>query len=163
MNELTEKDKKELQKHIVQQESTKYPKHAPHLFTENKFFDRYNENFISKIAGNKVAIPCHDTLISADITRVQREKLICSLLKEMQKTANLPHLVTVAVGMIYDLTVNVNVEAGLTNGSTCVVKHTEYKLHQKTGQVLFGCYLMILMLVLQQEINIDREGSMVLI
>ncbi|MCU7801387.1 MAG: hypothetical protein KZQ70_14975, partial [gamma proteobacterium symbiont of Lucinoma myriamae] len=30
--------------------------------------------------------------------------------------------------MIYDITVNVNVEDGLTNGSTCIVKFIEYKM-----------------------------------
>ncbi len=46
------------------------------------------------------------------------------------KTANLLQSLTVAVGMMYDITVNVNVEDGLANGSTCVVKHIEYKMKQ---------------------------------
>ena len=130
VNKLTEEDKKDMQKHIIQQGSAYYPKNALHLFTENKFVDRYNENFINNTAGNKVTIRCHDTLISADITRGQRKKLVHSLPRETKKTANLPHLVTVAEGMIYDLSVNVNVKDGLTHGSTCIVKHIEYKLYE---------------------------------
>ena len=37
---------------------------------------------------------------------------------------------TIAVGMIYYLTVNVSVQDGLTNGSTCAVEHIEYKLEE---------------------------------
>ena len=37
-------------------------------------------------------------------------------------------LLTVAVGMIYVMTVNVDVEDGLTNGSTGVVKFIEYRM-----------------------------------
>lgn len=36
------------------------------------------------------------------------------------------HLV-IAVDMIYDISVNRDVADGLSNGATCVVKHSEYK------------------------------------
>ena len=39
----------------------------------------------------------------------------------------LQYMFTVVVGMIYDLTVNLDTEDGLTNGASCVVKFVEYK------------------------------------
>ena len=39
-------------------------------------------------------------------------------------------LLTVAVGMIYAMTVNVDVEDGLTKGSTGIVKLIEYRMEE---------------------------------
>ena len=127
-NELTEDDKNELKKHSITSDMTSYPKEAPHLFTENKFVDRHNENYLNRLSEDKVVIPCHDTVVSANISINKCKKLIEALPDDSNKTANLQKLLTVAVGMIYDITVNVNVEDGLTNGSTCVVKFIEYKM-----------------------------------
>ena len=127
-NELTEDDKNELKKHSISPHMTNYPKEAPHLFTENRFVDKHNENYLNRLSEDKVIIPCHDTVVSANISINKCRKLIEALPDDSNKTANLPKLLTVAVGMIYDITVNVNVADGLTNGSTCVVKFIEYKM-----------------------------------
>ena len=127
-NELTEDDKNELKKHSISPHMTNYPKEAPHLFTENKFVDKHNENYLNRLSEDKVNIPCHDMVVSANISINKCRKLIEALPDDSNKTANLPKLLTVAVGMIYDITINVNVADGLTNGSTCVVKFIEYKM-----------------------------------
>ena len=127
-NELTEDDQNELKKHSISPHMTNYPEEAPHLFTENRFVDKHNENYLNRLSEDKVIIPCHDTVVSANISVNKCRKLIEALPDDSNKTANLPKLLTVAVGMIYDITVNVNVADGLTNGSTCVVKFIEYKM-----------------------------------
>ena len=75
-----------------------------------------------------MVIPCHDTVASANISIQKCRKLIEALPDDSNKTANLQKLLTIADGMIYDITVNFNVEGALTNGSTCVVKFIEYKM-----------------------------------
>ena len=49
-NELTEDDKNELNKHSISPHVTNYPKEAPHLFTENKFVDKHNENYLNRLS-----------------------------------------------------------------------------------------------------------------
>ena len=63
---------------------------------------------------------------------------------------------TLVVGMIVLMTVNVDVEDGLTNGATGVVKHIDYRMEGTNRQVLFGFCLMILELVDQHERNTER-------
>ena len=55
-NELTD-DKNELKKHSISPHMTNYLKEAPHLFTENKFVDRQNENFFKQIVRRKSCYP----------------------------------------------------------------------------------------------------------
>ena len=55
---------------------------------------------LSQMLGEKVVIPCHDSVVSS---------------------------LTLVVGMIV-MTVNVDAEDGLTNGATGVVKHTDYRI-----------------------------------
>ena len=67
LNEMTEEDIKELQKRIVDRDTGDYPKDALHLFAENKFVNELNNKISSKMPGEKVVIPYHDTAVSANI------------------------------------------------------------------------------------------------
>ncbi|MCG8076810.1 MAG: AAA family ATPase [Candidatus Thiodiazotropha taylori] len=127
-NELTDDDKSELKRHTIDPEVDAYPKQAPHLFTENKFVTRHNDSVLNRLSEEKVLIPCHDTIVVANISAQKSKALIESLPEDSNKTANLEKLLKMAVGMVYDITVNINVEDGLTNGSTCVAKYIEHKM-----------------------------------
>ena len=76
----------------------------------------------------KVVILCHDTVVSANISPKKAQKLISQVPDDAPVTANLEKFLTVAVGMKYDMSVNVNVEDGLTNEATGVVKFIEHKI-----------------------------------
>lgn len=128
LNELTDHDLQTLHGRFVDQLDN-YPKEALHIFAENYFVDKHNENVLNHMVGEKVIIPCHDTVVSANIPQSECIRLINSLPNEFSTNAgNLQKNLTVAVGMIYVMTVNVCVEDGLTNGSTGVVKSIEYKM-----------------------------------
>ena len=129
-NELTNDDKEELKRHEIKKDAANYPCNVPHLFTENKFVDKYNVTYMEKLTGQKMEIPCNDTLIMANISMAKQLKLIRAVPDDASKTGNLPKNLTVAVGMIYDIAVNVNVEDGLTNGSTCELKYIECKMRE---------------------------------
>ena len=98
------------------------------MFAENAGVDRHNNEILTEMSGEKVVIPCHDTVVSANISAKKCDDLVKSLPDDFSKTGNLMKLLTIAVGMIYVMTVNVDVEDGLTNGSTGVVKLIEYKM-----------------------------------
>ena len=128
LNELTEKDQDTLQTRLISPESKDYQKDLLHLFAENAGVDRHNNEILTEMSGEKVVIPCHDTVVSANISAKKCDDLVKSLPDDFSKTGNLMKLLTIAVGMIYVMTVNVDVEDGLTNGSTGVVKLIEYKM-----------------------------------
>ena len=128
LNELTEKDQDTLQTRLVSSESKDYQKDLLHLFAENAGVDQHNNRILTEMSGEKVVIPCHDTVVSANISAKKCDDLVKSLPDDFSKTGNLMKLLTVAVGMIYVMTVNVDVEDGLTNGSTGVVKLIEYRM-----------------------------------
>ena len=128
LNELTEKDQDTLQTRLVSPESKDYQKDLLHLFAENAGVDQHNNKILTEMSGEKVVILCHDTVVSANISARKCDDLVKSLPDDFSKTGNLMKLLTVAVGMIYVMTVNVDVEDGLTNGSTGVVKLIEYKM-----------------------------------
>ena len=73
-------------------------------------------------------IPCHDSVVSANIQTKECQKLIKSLPDNCQTTSNLMKSLTVLVGMIVVMTTNVDVEDGLTNGASGVVKYIDYRI-----------------------------------
>ena len=73
-------------------------------------------------------IPCHDSVVSANIPAEVCQNLINKLLDNYSKTGHLIKSLTLVVGMIVVMTVNVDIEDGLTNGATGVVKHIDYRM-----------------------------------
>lgn len=114
---------------MITETTDNYPHHAPHLFTQNSKVDAYNNQLIETLEGEKVTVNSVDTVIK-DYSKEVKEKLLRSLLKEddVSKTANLIQILILAIGMIYDITVNVDVSDGLTNGSSCKVQLIESRM-----------------------------------
>ena len=130
-NDLTEEDKTEIKKHYVSPAQENYPKNAPHLFIENKFVDNFNKEFIQCLTTVKVEVTSHDAVI-ADVPKSNKDRLLKSLPNDSSKTANLARLLVLAVGMIYDITINLDVNDGIANGSSCIVKCIENRISQTT-------------------------------
>ena len=127
-NVLTEEDKDDLRKRVVDRNSSEYPRDAVHLFAEKEGMYKHNENIMNSINGEEVDIPCHDTVASANISQKRARELISELPDDPEKTANMEKVLTVKVRMKYNISVNVNVEDGLANGTTGKVKFIEYKI-----------------------------------
>ena len=148
LNGRSEDDKNELRKRVVDRHLGDYTRDAIHLFAEKTGLYEHNENIMNHMEVEKVVIPCHDTVVSANISPKKAQELISQVPDDVSITANLEKFLTVAFGMKYVMSVNVNVEDGLTNGATGVVKFVEYKIEgmipelakqqEKTFQR--GCY-----------------------
>ena len=117
-----------MQTRIVDHDTGDYPKDALHLFAENKFVNEHNDKFLCQMPEEKVVIPCHDSVVSANIPDKECQKFIKSLPDDWSNTGNLMKSLTVVVGMIVVITANVDVEDGLTNGATGVVKLIDYRM-----------------------------------
>ncbi|XP_062599574.1 uncharacterized protein LOC134261132 [Saccostrea cucullata] len=128
-NIMTEEDMNVIHRCMITETSDNYPHHAPHLFTQNSKVDAYNNQLIEKLEGEKVTVNSVDTVLK-DYSKELKEKLLRSLSKadDVSKTANLMQKLILAIGMIYDISVNVDVSDGLTNGSTCKVQLIERRL-----------------------------------
>ena len=113
---------------IVDRDTGDYPKDALHLFAENLFVNKHNDKILSQMPGEKVVIQCHDSVVSANIPAKECRKFIKSLPDNCSNTGNLKKSLTVVVGMIVVMTANVDVEDGLTNGATGVVKLIDYRM-----------------------------------
>ena len=140
LNEMTDEDKNMLQTRIVDRDTGGYPKDALHLFAENKFVNEHNDKILCQMPGEKVVIPCNDSVVSANIPAKECQKLIKSLPDDCSNTGNLMNLLTVVVGMIVVMTANVAVEDGLRNGATGVVKYIDYRM-ERTNRPSIICVL----------------------
>ena len=73
---------------------------------------------MNSIEGEMVDIPCHDTIASVNISPKRAKELISDIPDDASLTAYMEKVLSVKVGMKYTVSVNVNVEDGLTNGAT---------------------------------------------
>ena len=128
LNEMTEEDKQVLQTRVFDRDTGDYPKDAVHLFARNFYVKKHNDNILSQLPGEKFVIPCHDNVVSANIPAKECQTLINSLPDDYSKTGQLMKSLTVVVGMIVVHTANVDVEDGLTNGATGVVKQIDFRM-----------------------------------
>ena len=134
LNEMTEEDKQKLQTRVVDRETGDYPKDALHLFAQNYYVDKHNDTILSQLPGEKYVISCHDSVVSANIPANRHQSLIDKLPKDYGQTGQLKKSLTVVVGMIVVHTANVDVEDGLTNGATGVVKHIDFRWMEGTNR-----------------------------
>lgn len=128
-NQMTNEDIDVIEKCNIAENSPNYPHNAPHLFTMNIKVDEYNNKLIEQLPGEKVIVKAVDSVLH-DHTKLVKDRLLRSLQSQddVSKTANLMTRLTLAIGMIYDITVNIDVTDGLTNGSSCTVFFVENKL-----------------------------------
>ena len=82
---------------------------------------------MNNIDSQMIGIPCHDSIVAANISKERKYDILKRLRQDDCNTMGLQYMLTVVVGMIYVMTVNLNTEDGLTNGASCVVKFVEYK------------------------------------
>ncbi len=131
-NRMTDHDKEQIKKCLIDPNSIKYPQNAPHIFAENSFMQIFNDKIINSLNSQKVEIVCHDSIVAANISQERQDRILKQIPRDASSTMGLPYSLTIVIGMIYDLTVNIDTEDGLTNGASCVVKYIDYKQVETT-------------------------------
>lgn len=127
-NNLTEEDRALIASRIISVDHPDYPFSAPHLFIENKFVNKFNEDLMQKLQTAKVTVEADTDVISeVRLKPEQKIKLLKLLPDNPANTGQLSNSLTLAVNMMYDVSVNIDVLDGLTNGASCVVKSIECK------------------------------------
>ena len=89
LNKMTIEDKQKLQTLVVDRDTADYPKDAVHLFAENFYVSKRNDNILSQLSGEKVVIHCHDSVVSANISVKECQNLIDKLPDKYSKTGQL--------------------------------------------------------------------------
>ena len=98
-------------------------------------------------------IPCHDSVVSANIPAKECQNLIKKLTVDYTQTGRLMKSLTLVVGMIVVHTANVDVEDGLTNDATGIVKYIDYRMEETNRTSIV--WVLYDELVGRHEINTD--------
>ena len=137
-NKLTSEDRELIAQRIITLHLPEHTKHAPHLFIENKFVDAFNENLLDSLTTQKAIVKADTDILSQ--TKLSNEiklRLIQNLPENQANTGQLKTNLVIAVDMIYDISLNLDVSDGLTNGATCVVKHIDYRTFQLRPAIIW--------------------------
>lgn len=110
---------------MLQQSAPNYPHSVPHLFPTNHLVSTYNAHVFATCTNEKVTVKAVDSVIG-DFRSTEKERIKSSLSQDPTITSGLLYELHVAVNMRYKTVLNISVEDGNTNGSSCVVKKIHY-------------------------------------
>ena len=108
-----------------------YPMHLTHLFTTNASVDAHNNALYTLSKAEKAQIKAVDIIVG-DISDDLKKQMKNKIPDNPTKTMGLYSLVSIATAAKYDLTTNIDVTDGLTNGAECVIENIEYRVENST-------------------------------
>jgi len=125
----TEHDIKVLKTRILKENPTSinYPMSKTHLFVTNACVNVHNTTIYEKSSRNKAQVKAVDIIVG-DVNDALKEKLRKRIPDDPTKTMGLYSEMSVAVGGKYDLTTNVSVLDGMTNGAECIIEKIDYRV-----------------------------------
>ena len=104
-----------------------YPINMTHLFSTNAQVNNHNNTIYQASHTDKAQIKCIDIVVG-DMSDALKKKMKEKIPDDPSKTMGLYTVVLIAVGAKYDLTANVNVTDGMTNGAECIVEKIDYRV-----------------------------------
>ena len=115
----------------VRPQEDNYPMNMTHLFTTNASVDAHNSALYTISKTDKAQIKAVDIVIG-DISDDLKQQIKNKIPEDPTKTMGLYSLVSLATLGKYDLTTNVDVTDGLTNGAECVIENIDYRVENST-------------------------------
>ena len=120
-----------LETRMIEENSTNYPFDALHMFATNAEVNTFNETVYNRTCTEKVVIVAKSAVFG-DVTSTVKLKTMENLnnaekYKKHTNTGGLMTELNLAIDLHYDCTINLDVDDGLTNGATCLLKKIEYK------------------------------------
>ena len=98
-----------------------------HLFGINALVNLHNNAIFSMSTNEKAQVPAVDIVVG-DISEQLKQNMKEKIPNDPTKTMGLYSIVFVTVGAKYDLTSNVSVLDGMTNGTECTVCKIDYRV-----------------------------------
>ena len=123
----TKNDIDTLSKRIVTNISKDKCKFSTHLFVTNALVNLHNNAIFLLSTSKKAQIQPVDIVVG-DVSEGQKEKMKGKIPNDPTKTMGLYSVVFVTVGAKYDLTSNVSVLDGMTNGTECTICSIDYRV-----------------------------------
>ena len=129
----TEADIAVLKKRILNLSSQHpdYPINSTHLFSTNMAVDQHNHDIFLKSTNEKVKIKAID-IVLGDLSDELKERLKKQIPNDPSKTMGLYSVCSILNDAKYDLTTNVSVVDGMTNGAECIIKKVDYRVPGST-------------------------------
>lgn len=94
----------------------------PHLYTTRKEVAEFNATvFEGAFMGRKTTVEAIDS-IAGDLSSEIREKILSKIPLDSTKTKGLSKFLNLAEDLPGELSINVDVSDGLTNGTPCIIK-----------------------------------------
>ncbi|CAB3987819.1 ATP-dependent DNA helicase PIF1 [Paramuricea clavata] len=104
-----------------------YPITSTHLFSTNMAVDQHNHDIFHKSTNEKVDIKAID-IVLGDLSDELKERLKKQIPNDPSKTMGLYSVCSILKAAKYDLTTNVSVVDGMTNGAECIIKKIDYRI-----------------------------------
>ena len=104
-----------------------YPINSTHLFSTNIAVDQHNHDIFHKSTNEKVEIKAID-IVLGDLSDELKERLKKQIPSDPSKTMGLYSVCSILKDAKYDLTTNVSVVDGMTNGAECIIKRIDYRV-----------------------------------
>ncbi len=104
-----------------------YPINSTHLFSTNIAVDQHNHDIFHKSTNEKIAIKAID-IVLGDLSDELKERLKKQISNDPSKTMGLYSVCSILKDAKYDLTTNVSVVDGMTNGAECIIKKIDYRV-----------------------------------
>ena len=104
-----------------------YPMIATHLYSTNISVDEHNDEIFKKSRYEKVEIKAID-IVLGDLSDELKERLKKQIPNDPTKTMGIYSVYRLLKEAKYDLTTNVSVTDGMTNGAECVIKKMDYRV-----------------------------------
>ena len=108
-----------------------YPINSTHLFSTNMAVDQHNHDIFLKSTNEKVKIKAID-IVLGDLSDELKERLKKQIPNDPSKTMGLYSVCSILKDAKYDLTTNVSVVDGMTNGAECIIKKVDYRVPGST-------------------------------
>ncbi|XP_020622509.1 uncharacterized protein LOC110060102 [Orbicella faveolata] len=115
----------------VRPEQDNYPMNMGHLYTTNASVDAHNNALYTLSKADKAQIKAVDVIVG-DISDDLKKQMKNKIPDDPTQTMGLYSLVSVATAAKYDLTTNIDVTDGLTNGAECVIENMDYRVENST-------------------------------
>ena len=125
----TEDDIEVLKQRIlnISRQHLDYPLSLTHLFSTNIAVDQHHHYVFQNSSNEKVHIKAID-IVLGDLSDDLKERLKKQIPNDPSKTMGLYSVCSILNEAKYDLTTNVSVVDGMTNGAECIIKKIVYRV-----------------------------------
>ena len=126
----TEKDIEVLNKRCIQETNINFNDllNIPHIFSTRKDALLHNVSVISKLPMSDVLTVEAIDSVSGDLSTSLKETVISKISTDPTKTMGLSKRLTLGIGVPCDICLNIDVDDGLTNGASCVVRNFDFRV-----------------------------------